>query len=86
LTFIFKLAKHASENRKNILEAFENIPITVAAAESKRRLLPDDEDLRQASEQLSLTIICTTTTLIGCLLPEKLGGTLIPFKAIEYVY
>jgi hypothetical protein len=85
LTFTFKLAKHASENRTRILEAFESIPITVAAAELKRRRFPDDEDLRQASEQLSLTILCTITTLIGSLLPE-IHGAFVLCNEIEDVY
>ncbi|KAL7928542.1 hypothetical protein V8C35DRAFT_285187 [Trichoderma chlorosporum] len=71
LAAIFLLTKHAVENRKKILEAFEEIPIIVASSEAKLATFPEDKRLHINVHALNLQILTTISKLVGFLLPDR---------------
>ncbi|KAK1832537.1 hypothetical protein QBC39DRAFT_68307 [Podospora conica] len=72
LALIFHLAKSRTKSKRDIIDTFEEVISSLAAAGNALEDTPEDPRLHDALNRLRLTLLETIPSLINVMMPEKL--------------
>jgi hypothetical protein len=68
---VLQLSYHREKVRRDIIDIFEDIPVTIAMACSKSQSFPEDVKLHDSIDALKVTLFDTIPSLIEILMPGK---------------